>query len=104
MASPIPATAYQGLVRPHGSQLLEVWPPYTFQNRENINQTDANSGTHFMTNQSWGESWCLPGELQAQKRHQLQLNTPNKRKSETQSMDPDPNLKPFPITFVSFGC
>ena len=43
MASPIPATAYQGLVRPHGSQLLEFWPPQASKNHENNDKTEAKS-------------------------------------------------------------
>ena len=44
MASPIPAIAYQGLVRPYGSQLLELSPPHTHQNCKKM---DADSGTFF---------------------------------------------------------
>ena len=43
--SPIPATAYQGLVRPHGRQLLEFWPPQAFQNHSNDNEINANART-----------------------------------------------------------
>ena len=45
MASPIPATAYQGLGRPQGSQLLELWLPQASPNHENGSKSDANSGT-----------------------------------------------------------
>ena len=55
MASPIPATAYKGLVRPHATRT-----PIQEQ---------------FMTNQCWGELLRLLGELQVPKRHQIPKST-----------------------------
>ena len=45
MASPIFATAHQGPVRLHGSQLLELWSPQASQNQKNGKNTDAGSVT-----------------------------------------------------------
>ena len=45
MASPILATAYQGLVRPHGSQLLKLCLPQASRNHKNGSNTDTNSRT-----------------------------------------------------------
>ena len=46
MVSPTPTTACQGLVRQHGSQLLEFGPPGASQNHENGTETDASSATN----------------------------------------------------------
>ena len=54
MASPIPATAYQGLGRPQGSQPLELWLPQASPNHENGSKSDANSGTIYEKSVSGG--------------------------------------------------
>ena len=64
MASPIPATAYQGLGRPQGSQLLELWLPQASPNHENGSKSDANSGTIYEKSVSGRilvPTWGAPG-------------------------------------------
>ena len=71
MASPIPATAYRGLVRPYGSQLLEFSPPLSpisVPNPQNGNKTDPNSGTihdKSVLGSTLGPTWGAPGSKKA---------------------------------------
>ena len=87
--SPIPAIAYQGLVRPYGSQLLELWPPRAFQNYKMVKKRTPIQ-EQFMRNQCWREYWCLLGEL-----HQIQTNTTKVKKSAKWWIHRDSNLKAF---------
>ena len=68
MASPIPATAYQGLVRPHGSQQLELWPPQASPNHVNGKKSDASLGTISEKSASGRilvPTWGAPGSKKA---------------------------------------
>ena len=92
--SPIPATSYQGLLRPRGSQLLECGPPQASPNYQNGNKRPPIQ-EQFMTKQCWGEYWCLFGELQAPKRHQIPKCIKNVQKSTKLSIHRDSNLRIF---------
>ena len=103
MASPIPATAYQGLGRPQGSQLLELWLPQASQNHENGNKSDANSGTIYEKSVSGRilvPTWGAPGSKK----------TPDTKKynklPEKYEMvvPPGPHFEYFSVIFVSWGC
>ena len=72
-------TAYQGLVRPL-AQIIRL-----VTKRTSIQEL-------FMTNQFWEELWCLLGELQGPKRHQIPKSIQNNRKMKMVG-PPDPNLR-----------
>ena len=103
MASPIPATAYQGLVRPHGSQLLEFWPPQASQHHQNSNKTDANSGTihdNSVLGRMLAPTWGAAGSKKAPDSKKY-----NKCLEKREMVDPPgPQFKDFSVIFVSWGC
>ena len=95
MALPIPATAYQGLVRPHGSQLLEFCPPHRPPQIVKLITERMPNQEQFMTNQCWAKFCFLLGEMQGPKRHQIPKSTKMNRKSAKWSIHRDPNLETF---------
>ncbi len=103
MASPIPATAYQGLGRPQGSQLLELWLPQASPNHENGSKSDANSGTIYEKSVSGRilvPTWGAPGSKK----------TPDTKKYKQilekceMVVPPRPHFEHFSVIFVSWGC
>ena len=64
----------------------------------------TNIQEQFMTNQCLGELWCLLGELQGPKRHQI-LKSKKKMPEKCEMVDPPgPQFKDFSVIFVSLGC
>ena len=55
----------------------------------------------FTTNQSWGVSWGLLGELQGPKSSQ---NTQKKSQKCEVADPPAPQFEDFSVIFISFGC
>ena len=103
MASPIPATAYQGLVRPRGSPLLEFWPSQASPNHHNGNKTDANSGTihdKSVLGRILVPTWGAAGSQKAPDTKKF------KKCSEKCEMvdPPGPQFEDFSVIFVSWGC
>ena len=99
MASPIPTTAYHGLVRPHGSQLLEFCPPsLPHKPPKVVKMVTKRTPIHeqFTTNQFWGASRGLLGKLQGPKKHQIQKVPKKSRKNAKWSIHWDLNLRTFP--------
>ena len=85
MASPIPATAYQGLEANYWS-FGPFRPPQVIKMLTKRTQMRE----QFMSSQCWGESWCLLGELEGPKRHQMPKSTKNSWKSEKLSIHRNP--------------
>ena len=58
----------------------------------------------FTTNQSWGVSWGLLGELQGPKRHQMPKSIKQKPEKCEMVDPPGPKFEDFSMIFVSCGC
>ena len=102
MASPIPATAHQGLVRPLVSQLLEFWLPQASPIHSNGNTTDANPGTTH-DKSVLGTTLVLAWEAAGSQK----APDTNKHKQMTEKREmvgpPGPPFEDFSKTFVSLG-
>ena len=94
MASPIPATAYQGGVRLRGSRLLEFWPTQGSPNHQNGNKADANSGAihnKFILWGIWMPTWGAAGSKKA-----ADISKHEQVQEKCEMVDPpDPHLRTF---------